>query len=436
MEAHMRFKKSIRIMKGVRLNVSKSGLSLTAGVRGASINVGSRGTYLNSGIPGTGLYNRTRIDSSSNYSRSSNSTGRSYTEVSITVGIDDNGVYFIKDKDGQIITDEQLLRKIKRTEVYKAKILELSEKYADEKNEENMKFVEIYKLSPELVMECDVLSELESMKPEIYERNEYSKTEPDKNSIRNEIIAESRRNIKSIAFWRLKKQRNAYVEEKLPRVYRQEMEKYEEEKANFLIMEDEQERQKNNEYMDNCARAKDELKKYLSGDKIWVEEKIDSFLQGMVLPVDFSVSYEYFSDGRLKVDLDLPEVEDLPTTKVTTLTSGKVKVKDKTQKEIKEEYIRCICGLAFFFASSLFNISTHISKILISGYTQRVSKKTGNLDDEYVYSVEFNRESFESINIKNIDPLIAFDSFHNVRNISKSYDLSTITPLDDFSTID
>jgi hypothetical protein len=58
-----RFQRRIRIAPGLRINLSKSGLSLTAGVRGASINVGKNGVYRNLGIPGTGLSHRTRIDS-------------------------------------------------------------------------------------------------------------------------------------------------------------------------------------------------------------------------------------------------------------------------------------------------------------------------------------------------------------------------------------
>ena len=50
-----RFRRSIRIGKGLRLNLSKSGVSLSAGGRGASFNIGPRGTSSTVGIPGTGL---------------------------------------------------------------------------------------------------------------------------------------------------------------------------------------------------------------------------------------------------------------------------------------------------------------------------------------------------------------------------------------------
>ena len=57
----MRFRKTINICKGVKVNLSKSGASYTVGGKGLSVNVGRNGVYLNTGIPGTGLYDRRKI---------------------------------------------------------------------------------------------------------------------------------------------------------------------------------------------------------------------------------------------------------------------------------------------------------------------------------------------------------------------------------------
>lgn len=57
----MRFRKSIRICKGLRINLSKSGISTTIGGRGSSFNFGKNGVYWNTSIPGTGLYDRKKI---------------------------------------------------------------------------------------------------------------------------------------------------------------------------------------------------------------------------------------------------------------------------------------------------------------------------------------------------------------------------------------
>lgn len=58
-----RFQRRIKILPGVRLNISKSGVSTTFGRRGLSMTKGKRGSHLNIGLPGTGFAYRTRIAS-------------------------------------------------------------------------------------------------------------------------------------------------------------------------------------------------------------------------------------------------------------------------------------------------------------------------------------------------------------------------------------
>ena len=58
----LRFRRSVRLFPGVRLNFSRSGVSTSVGVRGATMTLGPRGAYANVGIPGSGLSYRTRLD--------------------------------------------------------------------------------------------------------------------------------------------------------------------------------------------------------------------------------------------------------------------------------------------------------------------------------------------------------------------------------------
>jgi hypothetical protein len=50
-----RFRKSFKIAKGLKINLSKSGISTTIRGRGASVNLSKRGTRTTVGLPGTGL---------------------------------------------------------------------------------------------------------------------------------------------------------------------------------------------------------------------------------------------------------------------------------------------------------------------------------------------------------------------------------------------
>lgn len=61
----IKFRKTKKILPGVKLNISKSGVSVTTGIKGASINIGKNGVYRNLGIPGTGISKRDKLEFSS-----------------------------------------------------------------------------------------------------------------------------------------------------------------------------------------------------------------------------------------------------------------------------------------------------------------------------------------------------------------------------------
>jgi hypothetical protein len=57
-----RFRKTIRILPGLGLNISKSGVSATLGKRGAAINIGEHGVRGTVGLPGTGISYSEKLD--------------------------------------------------------------------------------------------------------------------------------------------------------------------------------------------------------------------------------------------------------------------------------------------------------------------------------------------------------------------------------------
>lgn len=81
----IRFRKRIKILPGVHINLSRSGVSTSLGVRGASITKGHGQTRTNLGIPGSGIsYNTATADA-----RPSNDDGGVLTrsaDKALTVG--------------------------------------------------------------------------------------------------------------------------------------------------------------------------------------------------------------------------------------------------------------------------------------------------------------------------------------------------------------
>jgi hypothetical protein len=57
----IRFRRSVKILPGVRMNFSGSGVGLSVGVPGARVTVGPTGVYRHLSVPGTGIYSRQRV---------------------------------------------------------------------------------------------------------------------------------------------------------------------------------------------------------------------------------------------------------------------------------------------------------------------------------------------------------------------------------------
>lgn len=71
------YRRRIKIIPGVHLNFSKSGISTSIGIKGASITFGKKGTFINTGIPALGIYNRQQLPDSKNSPPSHTPHGKS-----------------------------------------------------------------------------------------------------------------------------------------------------------------------------------------------------------------------------------------------------------------------------------------------------------------------------------------------------------------------
>ena len=56
-----RFHKVLSVIPGLRINLSKSGVSTSVGPRGADINIGRHGVTTNASLPGTGISYRSKV---------------------------------------------------------------------------------------------------------------------------------------------------------------------------------------------------------------------------------------------------------------------------------------------------------------------------------------------------------------------------------------
>lgn len=164
----------------------------------------------------------------------------------------------------------------------------------------------------------------------------------------------------------------------------------------------------------------------LNGDEEIIESLVGAFLDNLDLNYEVKANYE-LEDHTLYVDLDLPEIENFKDEE-PVLNKNEIAYKKKSQVELKEEYAKTIISLAIYLASNFFNITSYIDEIIMSGFTTR-RNNVGDLEDDYLYSVKFLRETFEKTDLSKIDK--AYDyllNFENRINMSTTYQFKSIKP--------
>jgi len=401
----------------MRLNLSKSGVGISTGVRGVSFSTGVRGSSLNLGIPGTGLSHRINLSNRTTTASSSNSIKYGFSDVSIT--LDNSGTVQVVNKEGQQLNDQEL-RRLKRTEEYKETIKSLNLDLFNKIEEEKHQFIEIFKDTPQIKDDVEWKNGLDELLTQLSVKP-YTEQKPTEERCRKELIQEANETVNSILFWTLKAKREEFVNARFESHYQNLMSDWEKRKLTFEASEAERVKQ--------LEQKKEQLmNEIIPGTEKYVNTAIAEILEDLTLPIDFSIEFKYSGEGVLHIDLDLPEIEDLPTKKANLLTSGKISMKEKTQKELKEEYATCVCGLAYYFAGNFFNVSPKINQIVISGYTQRLDKKTGHEIDEYIYSIKFIRDLFKKLTIGKINPVFGFENFENCIDLKSNFEMKSIIP--------
>lgn len=105
----LKFRKRVKILPGVTLNFSKSGISTTIGAKGFSVNTGKKGSYLNVGVPGTGFYDRKKLNISGNSTKQTDAIVNSDPLKNWFIAEDNDLTLIYKRKPASLITIHLLI---------------------------------------------------------------------------------------------------------------------------------------------------------------------------------------------------------------------------------------------------------------------------------------------------------------------------------------
>lgn len=388
----LRFRRSVKLAPGLRLNFSGSGASLTVGPRGASVNFGSRGTYMNSGLPGTGLYTRSRLGAAP--SNPSAQPGK--VKVGAKVLVEDDGTVTFVDANGQPLSD-YLINLAKRQQG--AKIRELLEE-----------------TSAKITAETEALGRIHCHTPRpddvpTYARHQFGQTQPQPPVLKKVgLIARlfgKRGQIESS---------NAELQHSFEGI----LSRWRSEKALFEAQQDEERRK-----FDTRLRA----------DIEFMHQILEETLCAIIWPRETLVSFEVSGGGSsVGIDVDLPEIEDLPRKTARVPEKGyKLSVKELKGKALQNLYSRHVHGVGFRIIGDVFATLPTVQEVTLSAFTQRDLPATGHRSGTYIYSVRVPRVEWTKINFDNlsaVDIVSAFEQFELRRKIGRNGVLESIVPLD------
>ncbi len=160
---------------------------------------------------------------------------------------------------------------------------------------------------------------------------------------------------------------------------------------------------------------------------------LESALSSINWPRETLVSFDIQDQGRrIFLDVHLPEVEDMPTTKANVNKQQlRLTVKDRSQAQIRQEYVRHIFAIAFRLIGDIFAFLPASREVIFSGYSQRTDKASGHIRDDYLLSVKVNRSDWERLNFNSLeltDPVECLSQYEVRWNATKTGAISAIEP--------
>lgn len=397
----IRFRKSIKILPGIRVNLGLNGASLSMGPRGASVSIGKREVYANASIPGTGISFRNKIGGNSKQQSRLSAQQLKELEKQNTENTTHSIVLNMKE-DGTIIYKDS-----NEDELSRAMINMAWEQNADTisswiKNEAT-KINDMDMISS---LHCDM--PYPNSEPEI-EKLDFPETipkKPTKKSIKELSLFQKLFSSKAKKQYQedLNNTKSAYIKEL--ESWTQNLEVYEKKKKKH-----EREQLKLADNFSELIRNKiDTMSTYL--EKVY---------NGLNWPRETLISYEISNNKKtIFIDIDLPEIEDIPQkTAAISSTGKKLNIKQKTEKQLRLEYATHIHAIALRISAYTFATLPSLETVVLSGYSQRLDKSTGSINDEYLYSVKFDRKSMLKIDYNNLEQLDTIESFQNFEHIRK-----------------
>ncbi|KTD48369.1 hypothetical protein Lrub_0720 [Legionella rubrilucens] len=387
----LRFQRRITLIPGVRLNIGKKGGSLSFGPRGASINVGKNGLFANIGLPGTGLSIRNRLDSNN---KQSSSLGSDTPEsIKVVLRVDDLGTLLFETDAGLTLP----LNLVKRLKAEQPEIVYQALKQGAEQINKNL----------------DELMSLHYTTPSPYQTKLIYP--------RLTLPYPKKPVTKTVSFWHKLLGKASIIEQE----NNQKLSFYEQAIAHWDKIQKEEDEAEN--YFNTI------IEQAVGGDLQAMEKVLAYTLSDLKWAKDTQVSYDFKDQSTLYLDVDLPDLIDMPKKYAEIPSRGyKLLIKERSETQSRKDFCHLVHAILFRITGEIFAALPALKKIILSGYVQQNNAATGVIEDMYIISVEIELSKWVEINfnqLSTVNPVSALERFNIRKNMDRVSNFCQIEPL-------
>lgn len=413
------FRKSIRLGKFARINLSSKGISgVSVGVRGARIGVNSRGTYLGASIPGSGL-------SAQHYLSKNSNNGPTYQTT-----IENTHLGLQKVIKGS--TEAEVLEKAeKQLEIWARKeererkkeaLADLQQQF-EEESAELANQITSYQNILKHTLSIDDRIDWEKNKMSLAFAKTINKADYFRN-VPNESILEL------IFFW--KKNKRLRMLQAAEQQYVIAQQEYDKEKSDY-----ESSAKEYNQELDQFKAA------FGSGDEEAVIEYVTKVLNDSDYLPDIVRDYEISYNSELKallIDYYLPSPDDVPNAKELKFVKTAKEIREVPFKkgEFEEFYNGVIAQMTLRTIHEIFEsvYTNAVETVVFNGKVETTDKATGQTIEPCIISLMTYREQFININLDKVNPIecltglnaqmiLPFSKLQKIKAIAAQENIST-----------
>lgn len=311
----------------------------------------------------------------------------------------------------------------KRTSEYKAAYSKVSLDMLHAYEEASNAYTSIHKRMTEVLPLSKYKVELENLTPQKYQRSTFALAKPTKSDIEEEL----RKEVQAINFNTSDStthvEEKAFIKERLNHTTEERQQAWQEGYELFNKIENAKETKENALYFAAYKNLYHQKAEFIQGKQAVVEKELSVICSSLHIPYNVTLTYNYNQSMALvEAEIILEDGINIPATKATILSSGKISIKNKLVKEMISDKSNSAISLVYYLANQLFHASPNIQYVRMALYDR--SKQYPLL------WVEFDRERFAKTSPNTVNVLLDILGYRNITNLKTKGDAIELSAMD------